>query len=42
MSVYKEKELVKKCRRAMRLDRVVAEEAYLEAEGGPSYGSGLF
>ena len=42
LSVYKDKELVKKRRRAMRLDRVVTEEAYIEAEGGPSYGSGLF
>ena len=41
-SEYKEKELVKKRRRAMQLDRVVAEEAHVEAEGGPSYGPGQF
>lgn len=39
---YKDKELVKKRRRAMRLDRVIAEEENVEAEGGPSYASGQF
>lgn len=39
---YKGKELIKKRRRQMRLDRVAVEEANTAAEGGPSYVPGGF